>query len=87
MLAKECGVNVEVENFSTAISGNNLKLVKNLFSFEIEEGKSDYFYNIVAKTDLMRLSLLQNISNIKLILEKIIVILQLLCQMRITMMT
>lgn len=52
MLAKECGVNVEVETFPTAISGNNLKLVKNLFSFEIEEGKSDYFYNIVAKNRL-----------------------------------
>lgn len=48
-LAKECGVNVLVENSPTLLKDNKLKLVKNLFSFEIEEGKSDFFFNILAK--------------------------------------
>lgn len=51
-LAKECGESVEVETFPTEISGDSLKLVKNLFSFDIEEGKSNYFYNIIAKNKI-----------------------------------
>lgn len=47
--AKEYGVNIEVENFSTNLKNEQLVMAKNLFSLNVKEGKSDFFVNIVAK--------------------------------------
>lgn len=48
-ISKQYGVNVDVENQTTALSGNRLQLVKNLFAFDVETGKSSYFLNVLAK--------------------------------------
>lgn len=48
-LAKLYSVNVEVENNPTKISDEKLKIVKNLFAFDVEKGESDYFVNVLAK--------------------------------------
>ncbi|MBP3431897.1 MAG: PD-(D/E)XK nuclease family protein [Clostridia bacterium] len=48
-LAKEYSVPVKVESFATEISGEKLKIVENLFAFDVECGKSDKFLNILAK--------------------------------------
>lgn len=48
-LAKEYSVNVQVENNPTKISGEKLKIVENLFAFDVEKGQSDYFVNVLAK--------------------------------------
>ena len=47
--AKEYGINVEVENFETNIKGEQLMMVKNLFSLNVEQGQSDFFVNVIPK--------------------------------------
>lgn len=49
-LAKEKSLVVEVENFPTSLDERRLKIVKNLFGFEVQEGEQDdYFLNVLAK--------------------------------------
>lgn len=50
--AKEYNVVVEVENYPTNLKDEHLKIAKNLFSFCVEEGKSDKFLNVLAKNQL-----------------------------------
>lgn len=47
--AKKNGVSVQVENNSTNLQREQLTMAKNLFAFEIEEDKSDFFVNLIAK--------------------------------------
>ena len=47
--AKEYGVSIEVENFSINLKNEHLTMAKNLFSLNVESGKSDFFVNAVAK--------------------------------------
>ncbi|MGN1201497.1 MAG: PD-(D/E)XK nuclease family protein [Candidatus Caccovivens sp.] len=47
--AKEYGISVSVEKFPISYEGARLKMLKNLFAFNVETGKDDYFTNIIAK--------------------------------------
>ncbi len=47
--AKENKITVQVENIPTKIVGSTLNIVENLFGFDIDEKKSDFFVNVVAK--------------------------------------
>ncbi len=47
--SKENNVSIKVDMLPTQISGPNLDVVKNVFGFGIDEGKSDFFVNVVAK--------------------------------------
>lgn len=48
--SQEHSVSVEIENTPTLLTGNRLKLVKNLFSFAVEQGEDkDYFVNMIAQ--------------------------------------
>ena len=50
MFSKENSVLVEIENKPTALTGNRLKLVENLFSFDVTKGEDkNYFTNIIAQ--------------------------------------
>lgn len=50
--AKEYNVTVEVENNPTSLKDEHLKIAQNLFSFSVEKGKSDKFFNVLAKNQL-----------------------------------
>ncbi|MBP3619877.1 MAG: PD-(D/E)XK nuclease family protein [Clostridia bacterium] len=47
--AADNGVVVEVVNPKSGLSGNKLKIVKNLFGFDIENGQDDFFKCLIAK--------------------------------------
>lgn len=49
-IAKEKSLVVENENFPTSLDERRLKIVKNLFGFDVQEGVyDDYFLNVLAK--------------------------------------
>lgn len=48
-LAKENSVMVQVQNNQTNLTGERLKMAQNLFAFDVEQGKSDFFVNVQAK--------------------------------------
>lgn len=47
--AREYGKVVDVEKTPVSFAGERLVMLKNLFSFDVEKGKSDYFTNIIGK--------------------------------------
>lgn len=47
--AKDYGITVKVEKFPVSFEGARLKMLKNLFAFDVESGKDEYFSNIIAK--------------------------------------
>lgn len=47
--AKEYGVSVETKMFPPSLKSEQLLMAKNLFATSVEEGKSDFFLNVVAK--------------------------------------
>ncbi len=48
-LAKQHGVSVQVESAATALENESLDIVCNLFAFEIESKKNNFFLNVLAK--------------------------------------
>ena len=48
-IANMYSISVPTKEIKTSLEGDRLKIMENLFAFDVEKGKSDYFENIVAK--------------------------------------
>lgn len=48
-ISKEYGQTVEVTSFPSQYQAEQLKMVENLFAFDVEKGKSDFFLQVCAK--------------------------------------